>query len=70
MKDTVVSLGVESGDGDHTSYFNRENYMCIYTYASRTVNQVLENDKGRKGGAEWLLLLTFRGTVDGTQSLK
>lgn len=56
MKDTLVSLGVESGDGDHTSYSNTENYICIYTYTSRTGNRVLENDKGRKGDAEWLTL--------------
>ena len=43
--------------------------MHIYRYTSRTVSQVLEDDKGRKAGAEWLIV-KFRGMAARTQSLR
>lgn len=68
MKDISVSFRFQSGDGD-TPVTLAERIMHIYRYTSRAVSQVLEDDKGRKAGAEWLIV-KFRGMAARTQSLR
>ena len=65
MKDTSVHSG--SSQEAETHQLLKQRIIHIYRYTSRTVNQVLEDDKGRKAEAEWLIV-KFRGMADGPRA--